>query len=68
MNYFAKMRDGATSPPRISLSEIVWSWLGAFLGVTAVSFINYKMLDGTDLVMLITSFGATAVLLFGGIR
>ena len=62
------MKGTTKSLPRVSLSEIMWSWLGAFLGVTAVSFINYKMLDGTDLVMLITSFGATAVLLFGGIR
>ncbi len=49
----------------VSLSEIVWSWVGSFLGITAVALINYRVLDGTDLVIVIGSFGASAVLIYG---
>lgn len=51
----------------VSLSEIFWSWVGAFIGIGAVAFINYNMLEGTDLVMVIGSFGASAVLIYGAI-
>ena len=68
MDYFAKMRGATTSPPRVSISEIVWSWIGAFLGISVVSYLNYKVLAGTDLVLVIGSFGASAVLLYGAIR
>jgi len=68
MNYFKKMMGTAKSPPRASLSEIVWSWVGAFLGVTAVALINYNTLGETDLVLLIGSFGASAVLVYGAIN
>jgi len=64
--YYAKMRGGGgTCPPRVSLSEIFWSWVGAFLGISAVSFIHYNMLTESDLVMVVGSFGASAVLIYG---
>ncbi len=66
--YLSKMKGTTKSPPRASFSEIIWSWLGAFLGVAAVSYINYGILEDTDLVMVIGSFGATAVLLYGAIK
>lgn len=56
------------SPPRVSLREIAWSWVGSFLGISAVALINFKLLDGTDFVMMIGSFGASAVLLYGAIK
>tara|TARA_B100000315_G_scaffold108481_1_gene99564 strand:+ start:1334 stop:1870 length:537 start_codon:yes stop_codon:yes gene_type:complete len=68
MNYFRKMKGTAKSPPRVSLSEIIWSWVGAFLGITAVALINYTTLGGTDLVLLIGSFGASAVLIYGAVN
>ena len=58
MDYFNKMRGTTASPPRVSLSEVFWSWLGAFLGIGAVAFINYNLLHKSDLLMLIGSFGA----------
>ena len=67
-NYFRKMAGTTQSPPRVSLSEILWSWLGAFLGIAAVAYINYGLLDKTDLVMIIGSFGASAVLIYGAIK
>jgi CBS-domain-containing membrane protein len=68
MNYFRKMGGTTKSPPLVCLSEIVWSWIGAFLGVASVAFISYNILDGTDLVMIIGSFGASAVLIYGAIK
>ena len=68
MQYFQKMRGTTTSPPRVSLAEIAWSWIGAFLGIAAVAFANYNLLAGTDFVMIIGSFGASAVLIYGAIR
>jgi len=66
--YFNKMRGSTKSPPRVSFSEIGWSWIGAFLGISAVAFMNYNMLEQTDLIMIIGSFGASAVLIYGAIK
>jgi len=66
--YFRKMTGTTQSPPRVNLPEILWSWLGAFLGIAAVAYINYGLLDKTDLLMLIGSFGASAVLIYGAIK
>lgn len=67
-NYFRKMAGTTQSPPRVSLVEILWSWLGAFLGIFAVAYINYGLLDSTELVMIIGSFGASAVLIYGATK
>ncbi len=68
MNYFAKMKGITKSPPAVSFAEIIWSWIGAFFGIASVAFINYNFLGGTDFVMIIGSFGASAVLIYGAIR
>lgn len=34
-----KMEGIAKSPTRVGFSEIIWSWIGAFLGIAAVSYI-----------------------------
>jgi len=68
MDYFSKMKGSTKSPPAVGLSEIIWSWIGSFLGIAAVAAINYTIFDKTDLVMIIGSFGASAVLIYGAIR
>ncbi len=65
MSYFAKMKGSSTSPPAVGYREILWSWMGAFLGMLSVSYINFKMLTGPNSVFLIASFGASAVLIYG---
>jgi CBS-domain-containing membrane protein len=67
-DYFNKMHGITKSPPKVDLSEIIWSWLGAFLGIAAVALISYNVLDGTGLTMIIGSFGASAVLIYGAIK
>jgi CBS-domain-containing membrane protein len=68
-DYFKKMR-GVTrgSPPRVSNSEILWSWVGGFAGIAAVGWVNDLIFAGTDLVLVIGSLGASAVLVFGAAR
>lgn len=66
--YFNKMQGTTKSPPAVSLAEIGWSWVGAFLGIAAVASLNYKILENSDLVLIIGSFGASAVLIYGAIK
>jgi len=68
MSFFKKMRGGKKSPSIVSLSEIAWSWIGAFLGITPVAFLNYNLFSGDDLVYIIGSFGASAVLIYEAVR
>jgi CBS-domain-containing membrane protein len=66
--YFRKMAGTTQSPPRVGLTEMLWSWLGSFLGVGAVAYLNYGWVESTDLVLLIGSLGASAVLIYGAIK
>lgn len=68
MGYLNKMKGLTKSPPSVSIYEIMWSWIGAFIGIIAVAYINYGIIEDTDLVMVIGSFGASAVLIYGAIK
>ncbi len=68
MRYFQKMKGTTKSPPMVGFFEICWSWVGAFLGIAAVASIHYNLIAQTDLVMVIGSFGASAVLIYGAIK
>ena len=61
-----KMRGEGKSPPRVSLKEILVSWVGAFLGIFPVGYLGHLVqLEQQDILFLIGSFGASAVLLYG---
>ena len=68
MEYISKVKGTTKSPPRVNVREIAWSWVGSFLGIAAVAYCNFNMLQGSDLVMVIGSFGASAVLIYGAIK
>jgi CBS-domain-containing membrane protein len=68
MTFLQKMRGDGQSPPRVSATEIFWSWLGSFLGIAAVALVHYRLLGQSELLLLIGSFGASAVLIYGAIR
>ena len=68
MNYFNKMHGHTLSPPRVGVVEIIWSWVGSFLGIAVVGLIHFNLLDQSALIMIIGSFGASAVLVYGAIR
>ena len=67
-NYFRKMRGPDRSPPSVGVREVCWSWLGAFLGIAAVASLHYSLVGQGGLVMLVGSFGASAVLIYGAIK
>ncbi len=70
-NYLSKMKGGGTSPRVMPFSEVLWSFLGAFLGISALhvlplsNFANY--VAKSDVNLVIGSFGASAVLIYGAI-
>ncbi len=68
MNLFSKLRTHKSSPPIVSLSEIIWSWIGAFFGILSVAYISTILLQGTDFVFIVGSFGASAVLIYGAVK
>jgi CBS-domain-containing membrane protein len=67
-SYLNKMAGTTKSPPGVGIAEIIWSWVGAFAGIGAVSMISYKLLTGTGFTMILGSFGASAVLIYGAIK
>ena len=68
MSYWQKMKGNDQSPPRVSITEVCWSWLGSFLGISAVALLHAGLFEPRDLSLLIGSFGASAVLLYGAVR
>ena len=65
MSFLAKMRGAGTSPPRVGGAEVFWSFLGALAGIGAVAWLHERVADPLGLSMLLGSFGASAVLLYG---
>ena len=68
MRYLQKMKGGGQSPPKVGLQEVFWSWIGSFLGLALVSFTHYNIVDEKGLILVIGSFGASAVLIYGAVR
>jgi len=68
MIFLQKMSGSGQSPPRVSLVEVFWSWIGSFIGIAAVALMHYRLVDQTGLLLLIGSFGASAVLIYGAVR
>jgi CBS-domain-containing membrane protein len=66
--YLAKMKGTATSPPGVGIGEILWSWTGAFIGIGACALLSARFFESRDLTLLIGSFGASAVLVYGAIK
>jgi CBS-domain-containing membrane protein len=66
--YWRKMTGITQSPPRVGWAEIFWAWLGSFLGVAVVAILHYHYFEGTDLIMIIGSLGASAALIYGAIK
>jgi len=67
-DYIAKMKGGAKSPPGIGFTEVLWSWLGAVIGVGICGFLSSHYFEPRDLTLLIGSFGASAVLIYAAIK
>lgn len=66
--YFTKMKGGAKSPPGVNAYELLWSWLGAVIGIGTCAYLSSQYFEPRDLSLLIGSFGASAVLAYGAIK
>jgi CBS-domain-containing membrane protein len=68
-SFLAKMR-GSThgSPPRVGAAEIAWSWIGSFIGIAVIALLADGYFGAHDLPLMIGSFGASAVLVYGAVR
>jgi CBS-domain-containing membrane protein len=65
-DYLSRMKSTGVCPPRKPISKIVWSWIGAFLGIYLVSLMGRLLALGSlESIFLIGSFGASAVLIYG---
>jgi CBS-domain-containing membrane protein len=67
-DYFSKMQGGAKSPPGIGFGEILWSWTGSAIGIGLCGYLSSQFFEFRDMTLLIGSFGASAVLVYGAIR
>lgn len=66
--YLSKMRGEAKAPPPVSISEIIWSSLGSFIGIGACLWLSSSFFEPRELVLVTGVIGASAVLVFGAIR
>jgi CBS-domain-containing membrane protein len=67
-DYFSKMKGGGMSPPGVGWTEIFWSWTGSVLGIAACTFLSIAYFEPRDLLLIIGSFGASAVLVYAAIK
>ncbi|CAK0778563.1 CBS domain-containing membrane protein [Gammaproteobacteria bacterium] len=67
--YFQKMRGVSRGhSTQANYPEIFWSWIGGFLGISAVAWVLDTFVGDSDLTFLLGSFGSSAVLLYGAVR
>jgi len=52
----------------VDFKEHFWAFLGSFIGLGTIAFIQYKALPEQDVIFLIGSFGASCVLVYGVIQ
>jgi CBS-domain-containing membrane protein len=62
------MKGGAKSPPGVGIIELIWSWLGSALGIGICGYLSSQYFESRDMTLLIGSFGASAVLVYGAIK
>ncbi|WP_085285599.1 HPP family protein [Colwellia chukchiensis] len=63
---FSRMRGGDICPPRQRTSKVMWSWLGAFIGMYLIAILSRLTdIDILKSMFLVGSFGASAVLIYG---
>lgn len=67
-NYLSKMKGGAKSPPGVGIVEVIWSWIGAVIGIGFCAYLSAIYFEPRDMTLLIGSLGASAVLAYGAIK
>src|SRR5690606_37847373 len=52
----------------VDFKEHFWALVGSFVGLGTISYLNFELLSKYDLTLLIGSFGASCVLIYGAIE
>jgi len=52
----------------VDFKEHFWAFLGSFVGIGVIAYMQSKKLPHSDVVFLIGSFGASSVLIYGAIQ
>lgn len=52
----------------VNFKEMFWSFLGAFVGIGLIAFIQSRYLNHFENIFLIGSFGASSVLIYGAVQ
>src|SRR5208337_2794647 len=66
--YVSKMTGGASIPPLGSVQEVIWSWIGATIGIGLCAYLSSRYFEPREMSLLIGSFGASAVLVYAAIK
>ncbi|TAN42879.1 MAG: HPP family protein [Nitrospirae bacterium] len=66
--YFLKMKGGGKAPPGVGLSEHLWSFAGSAIGIALCGYLSSIYFEPRDMTLIIGSFGASAVLVYGAIK
>ncbi len=66
--YITKMKGSTKSPPGVGAGELAWSWLGSAIGIGLCAYLSSTYFEPRDMTLLIGSFGASAVLIYGAIK
>ncbi len=61
------MKGGGVAPPMTSIANVFWSFVGAFAGIAAIHYHPLSSLSSSDYTLVVGSFGASAVLIYGAI-
>jgi len=62
LNYFAKFKgEDVALPPKATIQAILFAWIGSFIAISTVAILT----DITNDPLVLGSFGASCVLLFG---
>lgn len=67
-DFFLKMKGGAKSPPGVAITEVLWSWIGSAVGIALCGYLSVRYFEPVDSTLVIGSFGASAVLVYGAIK
>ena len=67
MNLFYKL-FAKNNRENFDISNLFWSWIGSFLGIMAIAYFHTDFLDDSDLTLVLSSFGASAVLIYGAVN
>ncbi|HEY0772342.1 MAG TPA: HPP family protein, partial [Sphingobacteriaceae bacterium] len=52
----------------VDYHEHIWTFIGSFVGIALIGFLNREILSVSDNLFLVGSFGATSVLIYGVIN